>query len=141
MYVNGPGRTNGIKVGGANRKAGTASSGFSPIAPPSKAPAPSPASAQAIQGVEAILALQSVDDATGGRRRALQHGHDMLDVLEELHIDLISGHISDQKLDRLALLVSERAPSNDPEIDAVVAEIELRVRVELAKRNRVSVAS
>ena len=136
MYVNGPRRTNGVSVGGASRRRGSASSGFAPIAPQSKTQTPSPSNAQAIQGVEAILALQTVEDATVGRKRALRHGHDMLDILEELHIDLLAGNMPDQKLDRLALLVSERAPSNDPEIDAMVAEIELRVRVELAKRNR-----
>lgn len=138
MYVNGPGRTNGLKVGGSSRRAKSSSSGFSPVAPQSTSHPSAPASAQAIQGVEAILALQSVEDATSRRQRALQHGHDMLDVLEALHIDLISGHISDQRLDRLVRLVKERPPSDDPQVDAVIAEIELRVRVELAKRNRAS---
>lgn len=136
MYVKGPNRTGGATAGAASRRASPVSSGFAPIAPQSKAQAPAPSGGQAIRGVEAILALQSVENPTGGRKRALRHGQDMLDVLDELHIDLISGHISDQKLDRLALLVSERMPSGEAEIDAVIGEIEMRVRIELAKRNR-----
>ena len=140
MYVNGPNRTNKVQVGGAGRRRGSGSSGFAPASQPEAAAAPTTAGPQTIQGVESILALQSVDDATSERKRVVQQGNAMLDVLEDMRLDLISGHVSDEKLDRLAMMLSGRKSSSDSKLDAVIAEIELRVRVELAKRNRYPVA-
>jgi len=136
MYINGPGRANEVKAGTANRRRGSASSGFEPVSGRSESTASAVSGGLPIQGVEAILALQSVEDPTAERRRAARQGHAMLDLLEELRIDLMSGEISDRKLDRLAALVADRRDSGDPRLDSVIAEIDLRVQVELAKRNR-----
>ena len=136
MYVSGPGRTTNVKTGGANRRRGTSASGFEPIAPQGPGNAAAASGAQAIQGVEAILALQSVEDPTAERRRAVQHGNEMLDALEEMKVALLAGSASPQQLDRLAALVASRTETDDPELNAALADIDLRVRVELAKRQR-----
>jgi len=85
--------------------------------------------------LDAILALQSVEDATGGRRRqAVKRGSNLLDLLEGIKADLLVGGIS---LDRLEAMVEELSLFRDrtePGLDALLDDIELRVRVELAKQ-------
>ena len=59
----------------------------------------------------------------------------MLDLLDELRIDLLSGDISSHKLGRLMRLVDEKLPNIEPgPVRDVLEEIELRARVEIAKR-------
>ena len=85
--------------------------------------------------LDAILALQSVEDATSGRRRqAVKRGSNLLDLLDGIKADLLVGGIS---LDRLETMVEELSLFRDrtePGLDAVLDDIELRVRVELAKQ-------
>lgn len=98
---------------------------------------PAPASASSprpIGGMEALLALQEVDDVTQRRRRAVTRGRTALDVLEELKLGLLAGVLDQAVLGRLQSAASRlKHASGDPSLDGVLAEIELRVEVELAK--------
>ncbi len=53
-----------------------------------------------------------------------------------IRADLLAGHVSEDRLEQLSLTVSKRQSSGDPEVDSVLEEIELRVKVELAKLGR-----
>ncbi|PLX37340.1 MAG: flagellar assembly regulator FliX [Hyphomicrobiales bacterium] len=135
MRVNGPIRPNNTSTAGAARRGGSGSS-FSPITSEAKPQAQTVSSTAPLYGIEAILALQEVGSSTEGKRRAIKRGHSLLDILEEMKIGLIDGTLSDALLDRLVTMLQNHEPSGDSEIDAVVAEIELRASVELAKRGR-----
>jgi hypothetical protein len=88
----------------------------------------------ALGGLNAILALQEVPDPSSRRRRALQRGEDLLDQLERIRMGLLSGTLSREQLRRIGLLLEERRESlDDPALAEVLAEIELRAAVELAK--------
>lgn len=87
-------------------------------------------------GIDALLALQAVDDATTGRRKALKRANLLLDALEEIQGDLLAGRVSEGRLNRAVALLQQAKTQTDPELEAVVADIELRVRVELAKLGR-----
>jgi len=50
--------------------------------------------------------------------------------------DLLAGVISEDRLEALASQVANRQSSGDEQIDSVLDEIELRVKVELAKLGR-----
>jgi hypothetical protein len=89
-----------------------------------------------IQGIDALLALQEVDSLSDRRKRAARYGHSLLDTLETLRADLLAGQVSEDRLETLALTMSKRQTSGDPQVDAVLDEIELRVKVELAKLGR-----
>lgn len=89
-----------------------------------------------IQGIDALLALQEVDEGGERRKKAARHGHSLLDSLESVRADLLAGHVSEDRLEHLAHTVSLRPKSGDPQVDAVLEEIELRVKVELAKLGR-----
>jgi len=87
--------------------------------------------------VNPLFALQEVDDALTGRRKARQRAEDILDVLEELRIGLLTGTFPQSKLQDLVRLVQARRESvDDPRLQAVLDEIDLRAQVELAKLGR-----
>jgi hypothetical protein len=94
-----------------------------------------PIAAAPLYGVGALFALQEVPDATTGRRKAaVARGDMLLDRLGEIQIGLLEGTIDRRGLTQLAAAVrGARAATNDPELQGVLDEIELRAAVELAK--------
>jgi len=93
-------------------------------------------SAAPTQTVDAVLAIQAVDDATSGaaNARARQWGIDTLDQLEQIRTDLLLGAIPKDRLVNLARMVSERRQhAEDAQLNELLDDIELRVRVEIAK--------
>lgn len=99
-------------------------------------PAAAVAGPSPIASVDALIALQEVPDAMGRRARAARRGRDMLDLLDDVKDGLLSGGVSRATLQRLVALVNqEREDFIDPGLSAVLDEIDLRARVELAKLN------
>ena len=87
-----------------------------------------------VGGVSALLTLQEVPDATERRRRAVKRGEDLLARLDDLRLGLLDGRLVPERLAHLARTVREaRVASDDPRLEAALAEIELRAAVELAK--------
>lgn len=116
------------------KRAGAADGAFSVDGPEAAKATVSTAAATAVSGVDALLAMQDVNADGSARRRAVRRGHDMLDILDEIRIALLDGEVPEAKLKALLRVVSaEAAISPDPVVNAVVAEIDLRARVELAK--------
>ncbi len=92
------------------------------------------ASVRAAAAIDSLLSAQEVPDFSVGRRRALQRGRDLLDQLDSLRLALIVGTIPRQRLKQLvASLAAQQTSLADPGLAAVLDEIELRARVELAK--------
>jgi len=84
--------------------------------------------------VEAMLALQAAADATDHASRGLTRGNELLQLLDQVHIGLLSGGIPRHTLKKLAAdLKSQQGETADPRLAQVLSEIELRARVELAK--------
>ena len=80
------------------------------------------------------MALQGVEDAAERRKKAVKRGRTALDVLDDLKLGLLSGKLDGRMVQRLKDAAAElKAQSGDPGLDSVLAEIELRVEVELAK--------
>lgn len=107
---------------------------FSPTggAPASKSSGPSAAAPLAT--LDAILALQGESDPGERRRRTLKRGNDLLDALDRLKAGLLSGRVGLDDLKALVARLGDRAEtSGDPGLDEVLAHIELRAQVELAK--------
>jgi Class II flagellar assembly regulator len=84
-------------------------------------------------GLEALIALQSEDSSRERRRRSTRRGQAMLDVLDELKLALLSGHLPPDMQARLGTVLREGWPSGDPQLDGIIDSIELRAEVELAK--------
>lgn len=89
----------------------------------------------------AILAVQEIDDPLDARRRARDRGEQLLDTLDELRLALLDGRLPAAKLQALRqLATAQRGRVDDPALDAVLDEIELRTAVELAKLERLGEA-
>ena len=86
--------------------------------------------------MDALLALQAVADPTQGRRKAVKRGRYMLDEMESIKADLLVGQVSADRLDQLVGMIGEQRSRSEPDLDALLDDIELRVRVELAKFGR-----
>jgi len=104
----------------------------------SEANAPAPQSAavalRTLGGIDALIALQGIEDPTVRRRRAVKHGTRALDALDELKLGLLSGTLGQATLLRLKAVAADlKDSSGDEGLDQVLGEIELRVAVELAK--------
>jgi hypothetical protein len=101
--------------------------------------APQAAAAQPMMpttGIEALLALQSVEDPLFTRKKAVRRGNALLDTLETIKADLLMGRVSEGRLNQLMALVGQARERNLPELDPILDDIELRARVELAKFGR-----
>jgi len=87
-----------------------------------------------VMGVEALVALQDVGGPLERKRRAVGRASRMLDALDDIKAGLLIGELSMGDLDRLRRAVrDERAHTDDPNLEAVLDEIELRAAVEVAK--------
>jgi hypothetical protein len=85
-------------------------------------------------GIDALIALQGIEDPLERRRRAVRHGTRALDALDELKLGLLSGALDQGTLLRLKAVADDlKDSSGDERLDRVLSEIELRVAVELAK--------
>ena len=92
-----------------------------------------------VSAVDALLTIQEVEDSTEGRAKAAARkwGHDVLDQLERLRVGIISGIVPRHDLERIATSVArQRMRTNDPVLEQILNEIELRAKVELAKLDR-----
>jgi hypothetical protein len=98
-----------------------------------RAPAQS-AAPRAVATLDALIALQAFDDPGERRRRTVKRGRTALDALDEIKIGVIGGTLDPATLARLkAVAASLGERSGDAGLDSVMAEIELRAAVELAK--------
>lgn len=84
--------------------------------------------------IDALLALQAVDDPLERRRKLVRRGNQLIDSLEGLRTDLLAGNLSDGRLNQLMAVMSQARDRGDPGLDSLLDDIELRARVELAKR-------
>ncbi|MDR7038220.1 MULTISPECIES: flagellar assembly protein FliX [Methylobacterium] len=104
--------------------------------------AQAPAAAATLAGLDAVLMLQAGDEPPSERRRRLaRRGHDLLDGLDRLKVAILMGRVPAHELQVVARRLADRTgPSGDPRLDGLMAEIELRAAVELAKLARPATA-
>jgi Class II flagellar assembly regulator len=87
--------------------------------------------------LEGLLALQAVGDTLERRKRAMRRGHNLLDSLDKLKLALLSGRVSASSLEILsAQLKQKRDAVDDPQLEDILAHVELRAEVEMAKLTR-----
>lgn len=113
---------------------GAASGGFSVKEGDSTPAAAASSPLRTVGGIDALIALQGVDDATERRRHAVKRGRLALDALDELKVGLLGGDLTPATLQKLKAVAAHlKTASGDAALDGVLAEIELRVEVEIAK--------
>jgi hypothetical protein len=95
---------------------------------------PATSSLRSISTLDALLALQGVEDPTERKKRAVAKGKNALDILDDLKVAVLDGSLDPSTLARLKVASEGLTESSgDPGLDTVLGEIDLRVAVELAK--------
>ena len=132
MRIYGPNGT--ASTGPASNTRRTASTGFSLPDIPSTTESRQATAPRGVGTIDALLALQGVEDPVERRKRAVTRGRTALDVLDDLKLQLLAGSMDNTLVQRLRTAASDlKQSSGDPRLDGVLSEIELRVEVELAK--------
>jgi hypothetical protein len=97
-------------------------------------PQTAPVALRTLGGIDALIALQGVEDPVERRRRVVKHGRRALDALDEVKLGLLAGTLDQATMLRLKSVAADlKEGSGDDRLDCVLAEIDLRVEVELAK--------
>ena len=87
--------------------------------------------------LDTLLAVQAYEEPQERKKRQAKRGHDLLDGLDRLKAALLSGRVQLAELEEIkANLAIRRESTDDPRLDDVLAHIELRAAVELAKLGR-----
>lgn len=121
---------------GARRgDAAVAAPGFAPaMDAPQRTSAAAPTNA--VTPLDAIIALQSEEGPAQRRARQARRGKDALDALEGLEQGLLSGRAPPGLRADMEALHRAAEPTGEPQLDAVLLEIDVRLAVELAKLDR-----
>lgn len=85
---------------------------------------------------DAIFATQMISDEEEKeiRKKLIKRGQTLIEKLEEIRDALLVGYIAKDELINISRMVKEhQIESQDPKLQEILAEIELRVEVELAK--------
>jgi len=132
MRIYGP---NGTALATAPKSARrAAAAGFSVTEEETQTQSASASPLRSVSTIDALLALQGVDDPIERKKRAVAKGRRALDVLDAVKLGLLDGSIDQSMLGRLRVAADGLTQSSgDPGLDAVLGEIDLRVAVELAK--------
>jgi hypothetical protein len=137
MKVQGP--SSSTAAAGARRAYGMAAPGFALPSAPAEGPAQVNRTipTAALSNVGVLLALQGQDDVTERRRRATRRSNTLLDHLEGIRLAILSGGVTQSQVAGLAQTLREhRDAVDDPALNAILDDVELRAEVELAKLER-----
>ena len=96
---------------------------------------PAATTLRSISTLDALIALQGVENPAERKKRAVAKGRNALDmVLDKLKLGLLDGSVDQSALARLKVASEGLTDaSGDAGLDGVLGEIDLRVAVELAK--------
>jgi hypothetical protein len=136
MKVQGP---TSSSLGAGVRASRTVADGFELLGGEMRAAASShAAAASATASLDMLLALQEEATPQERRRRAARRGHGILDALDALKLAAFDGvGLDGTALQALRGAVrSAREQTDDPGLDDVLDQIEVRAAVELAKREQ-----
>jgi Class II flagellar assembly regulator len=90
-----------------------------------------------LTNIGALLALQGEDDVQERRRRATRRSNSLLDQLDGIRLAILDGGVSREQVAALATTLREhRDAVDDPGLNAILDDVELRAEVELAKLER-----
>lgn len=137
MKIEGPDKAREAAAAKKKDKAGKADGSFSGLLSAGESGPSAPASAPtSISMVDMLLAVQGADDPAqrAARKRMVSRADDILDLLDNLRMSLLSGGLTvGQVIDIADVVVSHREKIMDPKLTAILDEIDLRAQIEIAK--------
>ena len=139
MKIEGPSKTQGSSKAGKSAKAGKANGAFGAMVADAAESAAPAAATQSIAKVDALLAVQGVETATerGAKSRMRDRGEKVLRQLGHLRLAILTGNLTlGQVIDVADVVASHRENVDDPEMTAILDEIDLRAQIEIAKMRK-----
>ncbi|MET0307302.1 MAG: flagellar assembly protein FliX [Sphingomonas sp.] len=85
--------------------------------------------------VQMLVTLSAADPGIERRRKLAQDADRGIDALDRLHKELVAGVVSPQRLQEIVDWSQSFETPDDPVLASLLADIDLRVRVELAKHD------
>ena len=139
MKIEGPSKTQKSSKSGKAAKTGKADGAFGAMVADAAGSAAPAAAAQSIAKVDALLSVQGVETATerGAKRRMRDRGEKVLRQLDHLRLAILTGNLTlGQVIDVADVVASHRENIDDPEMTAILDEIDLRAQIEIAKMRK-----
>lgn len=135
VRIDGPGRTGAVGKSDKAKKTGSSSGvSFADFLSEDEGSAEAVSAPIATNAIGALLSLQEDHSDQDGKRRAIQYGDDLLDELDNLRLSLLTGNYTLVTLQNLSnRLAQRRVTVTEPHLLEMIDDIELRVKVELAK--------
>jgi hypothetical protein len=132
LRITGLGQT--TSVSGAGRKKTSAAGGFSAALDLDETTAAAATVNAMPVTALGLLALQEAPTATASRSKGVARAEELLDQLNEIRRGLLAGVLPAGQLQGLLTSVRDRKlTTDDPRLNGLLEEIELRAAVELAK--------
>ncbi|GJM03306.1 MAG: flagellar assembly protein FliX [Rhodomicrobium sp.] len=134
MRIEGPRQVGKAGKKSKNDKNGASGARFTLESGPSTGGLSGTNAAQSINNIGTLLAAQEVDQRSDTVEKTVKRGNDMLDILDQMKLGILSGRVSPQNLQKLRRLSGEKPLLEGHEgLSKVMQSIELRAEVELAK--------
>lgn len=132
MRITGLGQTTGVS--GTGRKKASQSGSFSAALDAGETSAPSATLNTMPVTSLGLLALQEAPTATASRSKGVARAEELLGQLNDIRRGILLGTLSGPQLQGLLASVRDRkVATDDPRLNGLLDEIELRAAVELAK--------
>lgn len=136
MKVEGPQKSQ--STSGTKKKGNVSSGGgsFGDLVTGAAEEAKGVSAAQSIAQVDSLLAVQQTDDPAqrGARGRMKVRANGLLDGLDKIRVSLLTGNLTvGDVIDIADVVASHRENITDPELTAILDEVDLRAQIELAK--------
>lgn len=136
MKVDGPGSSNATGKSKKKDKVSGGDSGFGSMVTDGVAKSDGAAVTHSIAKVDALLAVQEIEDPTAkaAKKRMITRSDGILQELDGLRMGLLTGDLTvGQVVDLADVVSSHREKITDPELTMLLDEIDLRAQIELAK--------
>ncbi len=139
MKIEGPSKTQNVSKTKKAEKADKADAAFGEFVASAPQEAPKAAASSSIAAVDALLAVQSVEDPTAraAKKRMRVRADKLLGELDKLKNALLTGTMTiGHCIDIADVVASHRENIDDPGLTGILDEIDLRAQVEIAKMRK-----
>jgi hypothetical protein len=139
MKIEGPSKSQKAGQSSKAGKAGKTDGTFGAMVADAAKETASTGATQSIARVDALLAVQGAESATErkAKRQMRERGDKILRTMDHLRLGLLTGNLTlGQVIDIADVVASNREKIKDPEMSAVLDEIDLRAQIEIAKMRK-----
>jgi hypothetical protein len=129
-------------VRAAKGKTSVSKTGFQPLGEQATSGAQASMETSPIASVDALIALQGEPEVQSATQKATRRAGSLLGILDTIKLGLLEGGIPQPTLKRLLHALGEtREETNDPALEAILDQVEVRAQVELAKLEIANIVS